>query len=247
MPQIFSARTDRRLRRLLLAAAVVVAAAAGLLFYHVRSASYWGVGGQAEMRDGRYHEAVASLERAVAVDPGFTHARLRLAIAAQVVPAPGGIEDGQRLERVVGPLLALEVDRGIARIFWRRRGLPVLALKAFQAGPGFYQRAVHREVLIGQELAVSRLAHHRIEEPTRQIGPWTARPVASYQTGDMSQFDAVVYIDVEDDAIVRRMTGRRTDPALASSNKRGLLAYAHLQPNRKKALFEAQKKMSQSL
>ena len=35
-------------------------------------------------------------------------------------------------------------------------------------------------------IATANLASH--------FGPWTARPVASYQPGDMSQFDAVVYI-----------------------------------------------------
>ena len=44
MPQIFSAKADRRLRQLLLGIAIVVVGGGALLFYIVRSDRYWGVG-----------------------------------------------------------------------------------------------------------------------------------------------------------------------------------------------------------
>lgn len=56
MPQIFSARTDRLLRRGLAGAVLLIAAAGGLLFYHVRSSAYWGVGSTLEQPIGFRHD-----------------------------------------------------------------------------------------------------------------------------------------------------------------------------------------------
>ena len=56
MVQIFSARTDRRLRRLILFVVLLIPAAGALGFYHFRSASYWGVGSTAEQPIGFRHD-----------------------------------------------------------------------------------------------------------------------------------------------------------------------------------------------
>jgi hypothetical protein len=56
MAQIFSARTDRRLRRLLLALPVVLVMLLGLGFYQFRSSAHWGVGKTAEQPIGFRHD-----------------------------------------------------------------------------------------------------------------------------------------------------------------------------------------------
>lgn len=56
MPQIFSARFDRRLRRGLAGILVVVVLIGGIFFYHVRSNAYWGVGTTQDQPIGFRHD-----------------------------------------------------------------------------------------------------------------------------------------------------------------------------------------------
>src|SRR6266404_5730388 len=62
---------------------------------------------------------------------------------------------GSRLVAIVAALLAVKVHARIARILVVRRGLArfgVFALETFLPRPGFDQRAVDREVLVGEQL-----------------------------------------------------------------------------------------------
>src|SRR6187551_2839078 len=68
---------------------------------------------------------------------------------------------------VAAPLAAEIHHALVVRVTTGRR--LVLAPKALHRGPGFDQRAVHGEVLIGEQLLLTRLAHHRIEEAPRAI------------------------------------------------------------------------------
>src|SRR5216683_10933 len=76
------------------------------------------------------------------------------------------------LMRRIRAALAVEVDRRIARIVRRRiRRRLVLGAEALQAGRGFDQRAVDREVLVAQQPQTSRLTDHLIEEPLGNLVP----------------------------------------------------------------------------
>ena len=67
------------------------------------------------------------------------------------------------LVSLVPPLLASEIDAGVARVVRRRLGL-ILRLKALLARPRLDQRAVHREVLLRQEPLLPGLLQDGIEE-----------------------------------------------------------------------------------
>src|SRR3546814_564366 len=70
MAQIFSARTDRRLRRLLLALPVLFIVLLALGFYQFRSSAHWGVGGTADQPIGFRHDIHVS---ELGLDCGFCH------------------------------------------------------------------------------------------------------------------------------------------------------------------------------
>ena len=70
------------------------------------------------------------------------------------------IRIGLRLMGFVGPLLAMKIHRRVTGIIGRCGRLLFLRLKALQARPGFQQRAVHREVLVGNQTRFPRPLHH---------------------------------------------------------------------------------------
>ncbi len=66
--------------------------------------------------------------------------------------------------RLVRPLLPVEVHRRIARIVWLNQRLSTLSLKTLQTRPGFQQCSVHREVLVREQISLSCLPEHGLEE-----------------------------------------------------------------------------------
>src|SRR5260370_11331407 len=88
---------------------------------------------------------------------------LTLALAHEL-----GIRISGRAVGGVGTTLATDVDHAL--IVWPTAGWPVLAPQALGGrGPGFDQRAIDGEVLIGEQFQLARLAHYRIEETTGQF------------------------------------------------------------------------------
>lgn len=77
-----------------------------------------------------------------------------------------------------GARLPVEIDRRVARIVRRRRRARVLPLKALETRPRLEQRAIDREVLVGQQRGLPRLAEHRIKERTRDIA--AQQPIAAF-------------------------------------------------------------------
>src|SRR6266852_5192908 len=77
-----------------------------------------------------------------------------------------GLGISGRLMGGVGTALTAEVHRRITRIVrWLTRS-HVLALEALERSPRLDQRAVHREVLVGERFAGARLRDHGAEELT---------------------------------------------------------------------------------
>src|SRR2546427_3030131 len=83
---------------------------------------------------------------------------------------------GLRFMRLIRPPLAAKVHRGIAGIVRRRRRLSLFRLKALETRPGFQQRAVDREVLVGSQTLGPRLLHHLRQELLGHVG--LQQPVA---------------------------------------------------------------------
>lgn len=79
MAQIFSASTDRHLRRLLLLLAVLAIAAAAIGFYRIRSDSYWGVGDTVAQPIGFRHDVHAGM---LGIGCAFCHQGAEQAAAA---------------------------------------------------------------------------------------------------------------------------------------------------------------------
>src|SRR5438132_11589846 len=100
-------------------------------------------------------------------------AELRLVPLRLLIEERVGIGD-RRMGRI-GALLAVEVDRGIARIVRRWWGGP-LAHEALLPGPGLDEGAVHREVLARQAMLSARQVQHALEEGLSQLA--AQRPVA---------------------------------------------------------------------
>lgn len=79
MVQIFSARTDRRLRRTIVLVLVLVACTGALGYYYFRSSTYWNVGTTAEQPIGFRHDLHV---RELGLDCGFCHGGATRASAA---------------------------------------------------------------------------------------------------------------------------------------------------------------------
>lgn len=79
MAQIFSARTDRLLRRLLLALPLLLVLLLGIGFYQFRSDAHWGVGKTAEQPIGFRHDLHV---RELGLDCAFCHGGAERAAAA---------------------------------------------------------------------------------------------------------------------------------------------------------------------
>lgn len=114
MPQIFSARTDRRLRRLLLALVLLALAAGALFFYHVRSDTYWGVGAKAKQPIGFRHDLHVAR---VGIGCAFCHRGATRAAAAGMPTARTCLTCHDRLWRgtlALQPLFtSVELDQPI--------------------------------------------------------------------------------------------------------------------------------------
>jgi hypothetical protein len=81
----------------------------------------------------------------------------QLRLAADPLAGQSGIGIGRRLMGVIAVRFPVEIDRRILRSVRRRRPL-VFATEVLEAGPGFQQGAVHREVFDGQQAAVRACA-----------------------------------------------------------------------------------------
>src|SRR5216684_3830362 len=77
---------------------------------------------------------------------------------------------GRRLMGHVAALLAMKVNRGIARVIGRALTTAVLALEAFVTRPRFDQRAVDREVLGREQAAAAGLRQHLGKEGLGNFG-----------------------------------------------------------------------------
>jgi hypothetical protein len=71
--------------------------------------------------------------------------------------------------RVVGALLAPKIDFSIRPARRRRGCVVVLATKALHRSPGFDQRAINTEVLIGYQIVRSRLRYHRPQQAAANL------------------------------------------------------------------------------
>src|SRR5713226_3531425 len=88
---------------------------------------------------------------------------------------------GRGLVGIVAALLAVKVHTRIARIVVLRPGLrpfAIFALETLLSGPCFNQRAVNREVLVGEQVALAGLRQHRCEEGPGHFAP--QQPVAVF-------------------------------------------------------------------
>ena len=105
-----------------------------------------------------------------------------LGFLARALAEQPGIWIAGRGMRVVLALLAMEIAFSIASTaaglaLARRRIAALFWYKALHAGPGLDQRAIHREVLAGKQLAYLRKVQHLSEELGRDIAREQPIPV----------------------------------------------------------------------
>jgi hypothetical protein len=88
--------------------------------------------------------------------------------------------DGRGMDGGGAPL-PTEIEARAARLIRRvRRREGLLGREAPLAGPGFDQRAIHREVLIRQQVTLPGLGQHVRKEGVRQLPPPRATAHGSY-------------------------------------------------------------------
>ena len=105
-------------------------------------------------------------------------AQLRLLARGLLVQPSLGIR--RRGMRGIRPPLASKVHAGIARVIRRRHGRGVgFLLEALLPRPGCDQRAIDREVLVGQEALGLGLRQHLLEECRGHLSPPTSGPDSS--------------------------------------------------------------------
>ncbi len=75
-----------------------------------------------------------------------------------------------RAMRLIAALVAVKVHCRVAPIVVRRIvPAPIFGAEALVRGPGFQQRAVHREVFVREQLLLAYLTDHRAEESLRDV------------------------------------------------------------------------------
>jgi hypothetical protein len=74
-----------------------------------------------------------------------------------------------RFVRLVGSLFPMEVCCRIARIVRRNRMIVILSLKTLDTRPRLQQRSIHCEVLVGEQIPLSCLLEHSLEEGLSNI------------------------------------------------------------------------------
>jgi len=74
-----------------------------------------------------------------------------------------------RFVRLVRPLLPVEIHGRVAMIGWQSLGLAILSLKTLHTRPCFEQRSVNREVAVREQIPLTCLLEHSLEEGARNV------------------------------------------------------------------------------